>query len=574
VTRLVGLTRGVSTRTVAGTLTLLIACMGFSGVIVFLARPASAHAVLVSSDPEDGARVDTEPTAVQLHFDEAVEIVPGAEKVISTTGIRVDIGDVRVIDGGTTIVLPLKPHLPDGTYSATWRVVSADTHVVDGSITFGIGVVPGAAAPRPRDHTTALAVTDDVAQGLVYGGIVLLVGVTAAGALLWPWAAGLRRTAVLAWSGWGLILVGTALQFLLQGPRAANGSWTAFADFRGAGQTLDATFGKQLIGRAALLITVVPLVVRRPRGVVGRTVGAYGGDRRTTATFRNGTLRTGLAALAGVAVLVSSAVTGHEAVGANVPLALLAAVLHLAAMSVWLGGLVVLAIAVLPALRRGDIDVHQARFTRWSATAYGCVVVLVVTGEYQASRQINPLQALWSTRYGAVLLIKVGLVCVMLAAAVAAHRRVTAATEHVSRTLTRSVGTEAAIAIAVLATTAILVSEPPARISYGPAVVLSAPLGTDRARIHIDTTRRGAQLIDVRILDAAGKPVPAQAVTATLTSAEVAALAVRLHALIPDGAEWQSAGTVVPLPGEWTLTLDVALASNKAYATSATYQVW
>ena len=41
----------------------------------------------------------------------------------------------------------------------------------------------------------------------------------------------------------------------------------------------------------------------------------------------------------------------------------------------------------------------------------------MVTGEYQAYRQVSPVQALWSTRYGIILLIKVALVAAMLAAA-------------------------------------------------------------------------------------------------------------------------------------------------------------
>ncbi len=49
-----------------------------------------------------------------------------------------------------------------------------------------------------------------------------------------------------------------------------------------------------------------------------------------------------------MALLTSVAVTGHEAVGSGVALALPAAVLHLAAMAVWLGGLVLLGLVVLP----------------------------------------------------------------------------------------------------------------------------------------------------------------------------------------------------------------------------------
>src|SRR5581483_9937208 len=101
-----------------------------------LAQAAGAHAVLVSSSPVDGSRVDREPAQVRLTFDEEVGLISGAEQVISATGLRAGTGHGSQAGGGRTIVLPLKPHLPAGTYSATWRVVSADTHVVSGSITF------------------------------------------------------------------------------------------------------------------------------------------------------------------------------------------------------------------------------------------------------------------------------------------------------------------------------------------------------------------------------------------------------------------------------------------------------
>jgi uncharacterized membrane protein len=188
-------------------------------------------------------------------------------------------------------------------------------------------------------------------------------------------------------------------------------------------------------------------------------------------------------------------------------------------MSVWLGGLVLLGIAVLPSLRRGTIS--DAGLRRWSITAYSCVICLVVTGEYQASRQVSPVQALWSTRYGVILLVKVALVVVMLAAALLAERRIigAAATPVVpggapdaitagslARAVRRSVGIETITAVLVLAVTAVLVSEPPARTTFGPPVTLSAPLGTDHVSVRIDTTRRGPQAMTLRILNATGAP--------------------------------------------------------------------
>ena len=70
----------------------------------------------------------------------------------------------------------------------------------------------------------------------------------------------------------------------------------------------------------------------------------------------------------------------------------------------------------------------------------------------------------------------------------------------------RSVGIEIVAAVLVLAVTAVLVSEPPARTTFGPPVRLSAPLGANHVSVRIDTTRRGAQAMTLHILTAAGAP--------------------------------------------------------------------
>ena len=59
---------------------------------------------------------------------------------------------------------------------------------------------------------------------------------------------------------------------------------------------------------------------------------------------------------------------------------------------------------MLPASRTEEHQPIARSLRRWSATAYGCVAVLVVSGEYQASRQLTPVQSLWSTSYGQLLL--------------------------------------------------------------------------------------------------------------------------------------------------------------------------
>jgi copper transport protein len=551
--------------------TLVLATLLSVVAVIGLAGPASAHAVLDSSSPQDGASLDHEPASVSLTFDEAIQPIPASDEVISTAGVRVDTGQLQQSANGTTIVLPLKPGLPDGTYSVTWRVVSADTHIVGGSITFGIGVNPSAAPVAPPDRTRALDITTDVAQGLLYLGIVLLIGVCAAAASLWPWVITARRTRLAMWCGWLLMMLGTVVAFLLQGPRTEDSSWPAVFRFADVGRTLGSTFGHELIARLVLLVLVIPLLTSAWLAQLRRRWYAVTG------------------AGAALALLVTVALTGHESVGPDVPVALISAILHLAAMAVWLGGLAVLVLVVVPFARRRGRRLSAAGMKRWSYTAYSCVACLVVTGELQASRQVDPVQALLSTSYGVVLLIKLGLIGVALVAAALAQRHVLALglREQSGRTadepfaggnaltvIRRSVCVEAGLAVVVLAVTAVLVSEPPANTTYGPPVDMTAPLGTDTVHIHVDSTRRGRQGFELVITDAADLPAPVQAITANLSTATVAALVVTLVDDPADTSRWHSTNAVVPLPGVWTLTLDVTVDSTEAYATAARYQVW
>ena len=63
-------------------------------------------------------------------------------------------------------------------------------------------------------------------------------------------------------------------------------------------------------------------------------------------------------------------------------------------------------------------------------------------------------------------------------------------------------------------------------------------------------------------------------VTASLSSPQVSALNLTLRTRTRDGSEWASRAAVAPLPGVWTLTINVSLGPAEAYTTSVRYQVW
>lgn len=418
--------------------------------------------------------------------------------MISATGAKVDRG-VRAQPGNTAIELSLPPNLPRGSYTATWRLMSADGHEVSGSVSFG--VQQAADAPPESRPVASSSTASDVARGLRYAGLALCLGVLAAGRLVWGWALALRRTRLLAGLGGVLLAAATAIDVLTTG-----------------GDT-------QLYLQAVLLVLLA-------------------------ATLR---ARTPLFLSIATALAVTVARSGHAAAGPDPWFATAVTTVHLLAMALWLGGLCVLALVVLPARRTDELQ-------RWSRVAFGCVAAVLLSGEYQAWRQVSPIESLWTTGYGMALCAKVFLVTLMVALAYLGRRRLT------PQRLRRTVPLETALAVLVLLMTTVLTGEPPARTTYGPELTATAALDEGRqAQVHLGTTRHGAIPIEVTVPGATG-------LRGTLSSNEVAALPVRFTAG-PDG-RWHSTYATAPRPGLWTLQLTVQFGPYDAAVTGVPFRAW
>lgn len=139
--------------------------LAVAGVVALLAlvpATAGAHATLESTTPARGASLHEPPAQIVLHFNEAVEGNFGAIRVFDGRGERVDAGNAFHPDGeGSDLAVKVKPGLKDGTYTATYRIVSADSHPIAGGYTFSIG--HGGATSATVDELLA----DDAGSGSV-----------------------------------------------------------------------------------------------------------------------------------------------------------------------------------------------------------------------------------------------------------------------------------------------------------------------------------------------------------------------------------------------------------------------
>lgn len=173
---------------------------------------------------------------------------------------------------------------------------------------------------------------------------------------------------------------------------------------------------------------------------------------------------------AGVTLVLalSFALSGHAASSATLqPLAIIAGALHATAAGVWVGGLVVLAVLLLPASRRiaepmrGDVVANA--ISRFSVVALAAVALIVSTGAFAAWLHVGSVHALFDTDYGRTLGIKLLVLTPMLLAGLVNLRRIRPrlrTEQQVAGRFAWAVRVELAFGLLVLLLTAILVATP------------------------------------------------------------------------------------------------------------------
>jgi methionine-rich copper-binding protein CopC len=128
--------------------------VGLSAVLLLLpCAPVLAHAQLLQTEPEDGAVLTQPPDQVRLRFSEPIEAEFNPVKVLDQQSERVDEGNARVDPEDRKAVVADLKELAKGTYTVQWRVISADTHPVNGSYEFS---VTGAGTNEAQGATEAV----------------------------------------------------------------------------------------------------------------------------------------------------------------------------------------------------------------------------------------------------------------------------------------------------------------------------------------------------------------------------------------------------------------------------------
>ena len=379
------------------------------GLLLAGAGPASAHAALTGSDPSDGAVVDTAPKEVTLSFSEAVAVGDDSIRVLDPSGKRADTeAEPRDLSEGGTVRYGVSLHsgLPDGTYTVAWQAISADSHPISGAFTFSIGAPSDTTVALPSQEAGGgpVGVVYDIARYTAYGGFVLLVGGSAFVLVCWRGGATALPMQRLVVRGWLALTGATLVMLLLRNPYTGSGKFADAFDLAGLQSVLDTKPGAALVSRL-LLLGAAALFIAVLFGTYARRE-----DEREKKDLTFGLAVGGGVVATGIAA--TWAMSEHASTGIQANIAMPVDVLHLLAVAAWLGGLA----SLLVALYRTP-DIGSAAVGRFSAVAFGSVVVLAATGIYQSWRQVGSWSALTGTRYGQLLILKVALIAVLLAVA-------------------------------------------------------------------------------------------------------------------------------------------------------------
>jgi copper transport protein len=393
-------------------------------LLLALAVPAAAfaHASIRSESPRYKQRLDRAPREIVIRFDQTVDVLPNAIKVLDTNGRNHALPAHAITRG----IVARVSKLPRGPYTVRWKALSNDGHVVNGVYTFGVGVP----APPVMDAVGAQGptTTEHFVRWLYFVGLALLVGGIGF-ELLIARVAGSRRFWWLVGAGAVLVLEVGIVAFLLRAEDALQLPLTAFLYGDLSPISGGTRFGQAFIAMELGFAVVTALVFLT--WLTGRRLLLWPA------------FLLGLGLASGLSLSGHSSATRAESV---------ADWFHLSAAMLWIGGLVQLALVARTA----------AAFRRFSRLATVCVAVLILAGTYLSIERFPALHDLWTTHYGHILLIKLALVCVALLWGAAHQFLVLPHLERISGRVGRSLLAESAVAMSVLLVAAVLVdSKPP-----------------------------------------------------------------------------------------------------------------
>lgn len=519
---------------------------------------ASAHALLLRSDPAEDAVVPTSPPLVHLWFSE--DLNAAASKIIVWNRDRhpVTAGNATVVLGQPRQMEVRLKHLVPGSYLVLWTSVSAqDGHILHGYFLFSVKHQgPGPSLVGVSTGGSGQGFPDGVTLASILAHwIELLAAVTWAGvALFSAWvlpdhklfdgsavAAEQNRLRSLIGASLLALLTASTVILVLQAYALAGNNWGSTFTGTSLSAAFAAQYGQIWIARQLLVLLALLLwsrLLRWPVMVAGEVLPVEEPEIFPSA-------RPVAQATLGFIYLYAFAASGHAAsaeigvvLGTNLlSLSVLSDWLHVLADAAWLGGQIYLVLILIPALRLRREPFHTGSFLRtldrFSPVAYACVATYVVSGLFAAKVHIPSWYAFFNSVYGRALIVKVGLIGLMmlistltvflirprLRTTIHGERgESTRVSAYLMHRLLRWLQVNPVLGVGVLLATSVMFYYP-VPVGFSPAGPVNHVLhvGGLTATVTVTPDRSGPNQMTVVLRDQAGHPVSKATVTVLTT---------------------------------------------------------
>jgi copper transport protein len=382
-----------------------------------------AHAFVIKSYPSSSQSLTAPPAKVDVYFSEPVDLRYSKLSVIDSNGKQVDNRDIKNINGDQTTLSVTLPSgsLKDSTYTVTTKVLSQiDGHVTDNAFVFGVGEsgaskdLSVAAGVNTNKQRSQLYIPDAIARFPTLVGQVIIVG--SAFTTLWLWRPILKinwfkdvlkqtrktidrrlailiviASAILVISDFGIIYVQAASINV------------------GIGEAIMTKFGNVWVVRVVLSFVLLFISLLEYRKLKK--------DEHKIAISNK--VITSLLVI-GLVTLLTTSLVGHGAAnGMMLPITI--DLIHNLAASLWIGGIIYLAIVVVPEIRKSrsldefmKISVISIIIPRFSSIPVVILGVIIITGPSLLYILESNLGLTLASLYGKILIVKLLLATVMI----------------------------------------------------------------------------------------------------------------------------------------------------------------
>lgn len=373
-------------------------------VCCFIFGVAEAHPFIEDSEPIRSSNVSPGITQIVIHYSEAVEKDYSTIRVLDNTGNQVDNKDTKYFQDENSLVVTTRP-LDDGVYTVTSKVLSkVDGHIVDDALVFSVGsakIDPALLGKKTEQQSVYIPEALARFPGLV--GQVVVLGAVISSLLIWrslKTKQTIKDNLELQKKHSRLFLKLTGIGMLLVlGSNIVMLAIQSIALQTSVLEAIQTGFGTTWLVRMSLTIVLFAIWFWTERKVTVGKVQQF--------------LILGFS----LALIATTTMLGHGAASMHEPAIILDYVHNLLA-SIWIGGVIYAAFAMIPSLEKMESDKRERLslliIPKLSSMIIVAVGILLITGPTLLWFLESDVGLLYDSTYGKLILAKIVLGGIMI----------------------------------------------------------------------------------------------------------------------------------------------------------------